>query len=51
MAVAADPERIRAQREHWEMAIADTYTMILRPSVDRLSESVTEVSVGAEKQS
>ncbi len=39
MAVALDPERLEAQREHREVAIADTYTMILRPTVDRLAES------------
>jgi len=41
MAVALDPDRLAAQREHREAAIADTYTMILRPRIDRLAESVT----------
>ena len=36
MAVVFDPERLEAQHEHRETAIADTYTMILRPSIDRL---------------
>jgi hypothetical protein len=49
MAVAADPERLRAQREHRETAIADTYTMILRPVIDRLSESVVEASSAVAK--
>lgn len=40
MAVALDPERLSAQHEHREPAIADTYTMILRPILDRLSASV-----------
>ena len=39
MAVATDPARLVAQREHRETAIADTYTMILRPTIDRLAES------------
>lgn len=36
MAVVMDPDRLAAQRDHREVAIADTYTMILRPTVDRL---------------
>ncbi|MFZ9042872.1 MAG: hypothetical protein ACO225_14470 [Ilumatobacteraceae bacterium] len=36
MAVVFDPERLEAQHDHRETAIADTYTMILRPSIDRL---------------
>ena len=39
MAVATDPARLSAQREHRETAIADTYTMILRPTLDRLAKS------------
>ena len=42
MAVATDPARLSAQREHRETAIADTYTMILRTNIDRLAESVRE---------
>lgn len=37
MAVVVDPERLAAQRDHREVAIADTYTMILRPTIDELS--------------
>jgi hypothetical protein len=40
MAVVTDPARLAAQKSHRETAIADTYTMILRPLIDRLSESV-----------
>ena len=29
-----DPERLEAQKEHRERAIADTYTLIVRPSID-----------------
>jgi len=42
MAVALDPERLAAQADHREVAIADTYTMILRPLIDRLHESIAE---------
>jgi hypothetical protein len=42
MAVALDPARLEAQRDHREVAIEDTYTMILRPRIDRLAESVAE---------
>lgn len=41
LAVALDPERLAAQAAHRDVAIADTYAMILRPFVDRLHESVT----------
>lgn len=41
MAVALDPDRLAAQREHRETAIADTYTLITRPSIDRLYRSIT----------
>jgi hypothetical protein len=38
MAVVFDPERLAAQADHREVAIADTYTMILRPLIiNRLS--------------
>jgi hypothetical protein len=40
MAVARDPARLAAQKDHREVAIADTYTMILRPLIDKLAESV-----------
>ena len=39
MAVAADPDRLRAQRAHRETALEDTYSMILRPTINRLVES------------
>ncbi len=42
MAVVTDPNRLAAQREHRETAIADTYTMILRPTLDRLAASTSE---------
>jgi hypothetical protein len=40
MAVVFDPARLEAQRDHREVALEDTYTMILRPRIDRLAESV-----------
>lgn len=40
MAVVADPGRQAHQAEHQESAIADSYTMILRPTFDRLVESL-----------
>jgi hypothetical protein len=42
MDVVFDPERLEAQKEHRETAIADTYTLILRPFIDRLHESLDE---------
>jgi hypothetical protein len=42
MEVVMDPERLEAQANHREVAIADTYTMILRPRIDRLEASVEE---------
>ncbi len=41
MAVVFDPGRLEAQHNHREVAIADTYTMILRPSIDRLERSIS----------
>jgi hypothetical protein len=41
MAVVMDPARLAAQHEHRETAIADTYTMILRASVDDLAASIS----------
>lgn len=35
MAVVTDPARLEAQRDHRETAIADTYTLILRPRMGR----------------
>jgi hypothetical protein len=39
MAVVLDPARLEAQASHREVALADTYTLILRPSIDRLAGS------------
>ena len=41
MAVVTDPDRLEAQKDHREKAIADTYTMIVRPTIDLLEQSVT----------
>jgi len=41
MAVVADPARLAAQADHREVAIADTYTMILHPIIDHLAASLT----------
>jgi len=40
MAVVTDPARLEAQHGHREVAIADTYTMILRPTINRIAESI-----------
>jgi hypothetical protein len=40
IAVATDPARLEAQAQHREAAIADTYTMILRPGIDTLAASI-----------
>jgi hypothetical protein len=40
MAVVMDPARLEAQKGHREVAIADTYTMILRPTINRIAESI-----------
>ena len=42
MDVVFDPARLEAQRSHREVALADTYTMILRPFIDRLADSIAE---------
>ncbi len=39
-AVAFDPGRIAAQADHRGPTIADTYTLMLRPAIDRLAESI-----------
>ncbi len=39
MAVATDPDRLVAQQEHREVAIADTYAMIVRPRINDLARS------------
>ena len=41
MAVVTDPVRLEAQKNHREKAIADTYTMIVRASIDALAESTS----------
>ena len=38
MAVVSDPARLAAQAEHREPAIEDTFTMILRPRIQRLDQ-------------
>ena len=40
MKVVLDPARLEAQKAHRETAIADTYTLITRPKIDRLYESI-----------
>jgi hypothetical protein len=40
MAVVIDPARLEAQKSSREPAIADTYTMIVRPAIDRLADSL-----------
>jgi hypothetical protein len=40
MALATDPERQQAQAEHREKAIADTYTVLVRPAIDLIAESI-----------
>jgi hypothetical protein len=40
MAVVADPSRLEAQRDHREVAIADTYTMIVRAGINDLAASI-----------
>ena len=40
MAVVMDPARLEAQKSSREPAIADTYTMIVRPTIDRIADSV-----------
>ncbi len=41
MAVVMDPARLEAQKASREPAIADTYTMIVRPTIDRIADSLT----------
>lgn len=40
MAVVTDPSRLEAQRDHREVAIADTYTMIVRAPLSDLASSI-----------
>ena len=42
MAVALDPARLEAHRDHRETAIADTYALGLRPMMNRLSASMAD---------
>ena len=41
MAVVMDPSRLEAQQDHREVAIADTYTMIVRARLNDLDTSTT----------
>lgn len=50
MAVVLDPDRLAAQRDHREVAIADTYTLILRPVVNTLATSVAASPAAAIQQ-
>ncbi len=45
MAVVTDPGRLEAQREHREPAMSDTYTMIVRPIIDEIAESIAAESI------
>ena len=40
LAVALHPDRLATQAERREPAIADTYTVMLRPMINRLAESI-----------
>jgi hypothetical protein len=40
MAVVTDPSRLEAQRDHREVAIADTYALIVRASLNDLEASI-----------
>lgn len=40
MALAADPERLAAQAEHRDKAVADTFTVLMRADIDRIAESI-----------
>ncbi len=40
MAVVTDPARLDAQKDHREVAIADTYTMIIRARLNKLESSI-----------
>lgn len=42
MAVVFDPARLESQKNNREPAIADTYTMIVRPSIDRVAGSIAQ---------
>lgn len=40
MEVVNDPRRLTGQKEHREPAMADTYTLLCRPAIDRLAASL-----------
>ena len=40
MAVAMDPDRLEAGGQHRDTAIADTYSLGIRPTMNRIAESV-----------
>lgn len=40
MAVVADDARRKAQADHREVAIADSYAMMVNPMINRLAESI-----------
>ena len=42
MAVVTDPSRLAAQKDHREVAIADTYTMIVRAGLNDLAASIDD---------
>jgi hypothetical protein len=39
LAFDSDPDRLQAQKVHCKQAIGDIYTMIVRPTINRLDES------------
>ena len=45
MAVVFDPARLEAQKNNREPAIADTYTMIVRPSIDHIADSIAGIDL------
>ena len=40
MDVVMDPERLEAQKDHREVAIADTYALGIRPHINQIAESI-----------
>ena len=40
MAVVTDPSRLEAQKDHREVAIADTYALIVRAGLNDLEASI-----------
>ena len=50
MAVVFDPERLEAQKGHREVAIADTYTLVLRPLIDRLAASQAQPGAASDER-